>query len=58
MTRCSTFLKYPLAVLAETPAKYIFMYCNASSTALTAVRGFQFQKKGIGTVRYLVSKIR
>ena len=45
MTRCSTFLKYPLAVLAETPAKYIFMYCNASSTALTAVRCFQFQKK-------------
>ena len=32
---CSlTFLKYPLAVLAQTPATYILMYCNALSTTL------------------------
>ena len=29
MTCSSTVLKYPLAVLAKTPAAYILMYCNA-----------------------------
>ena len=32
---CSS--KYLLAVLAETPATYILMYCNASSSAFTDV---------------------
>ena len=44
MTCSSTFLKYPLAVLAQTPAAYILMYCNAT------------QKKGIDIGRYLVSE--
>ena len=44
----STFLKYPLAVLVQTPATYILMYCNASSTAFPAVRCFQFRKKVLG----------
>ena len=37
--------KYPLAVLVQTPATYILMYCNASSTAFPAVRCLQFRKK-------------
>ena len=37
--------KYPSAVLAETPATYILMYCNASSTAFPSVHCFQFNKK-------------
>ena len=45
MTCSSKILKYPLAVLAETPASYILMNCNASSTAFTAVHCFQFKKK-------------
>ena len=45
MTCSSTFLKYPLAVLAQTPAAYILMYCNAFSTTFTAVRCFQLRKK-------------
>ena len=45
MTCSSTFLKYPLAVLAQTPAAYILMYCNAISTTFTAVRCFQLRKK-------------
>ena len=45
MTCFSTFLKYPLAVLAQTPAAYILMYCNAFSTTFTAVRCFQLRKK-------------
>ena len=44
MTCSSTFLKYPLAVLAQTPAAYILMYCNAFSTTFTAVRCFQLRK--------------
>ena len=32
MTCSSTFLKYPFAVLAQTPAAYILMYCNSFST--------------------------
>ena len=45
MTCSSKIFKYPLAVLAETPASYILVYCNASSTAFTAVHCFQFKKK-------------
>ena len=45
MTCSSTFLKYPLAVLDQTPAAYILMYCNAISTTFTAVRCFQLRKK-------------
>ena len=45
MTCSSTFWKYPLAVLAQTPAAYILMYCNAFSTTFTAVRCFQLRKK-------------
>ena len=45
MTCSSTFLKYPLAVLAQTPAAYILMYCHAFSTTFTAVRCFQLRKK-------------
>ena len=37
MTCSSKFLKYLLAVLAETPATYILIYCNASSSAFTDV---------------------
>ena len=33
--------KYPLAVLVQTPATYILMYCNACSTAIPAVHCFQ-----------------
>ena len=33
MTCSSTFLKYPLAVLVQTPATYILTYCNGCSTA-------------------------
>ena len=36
--------KYPLAVLAQTPATYILMYCNASSMAFPALHCFQFMK--------------
>ena len=43
MACSSTFLKYPLAVLAQTPAAYILMDCNAFSTTFTAVRCFQLQ---------------
>ena len=45
MTCSSTVLKYPLAVLAQTPAAYILMYCHAFSTTFTAVRCFQLRKK-------------
>ena len=45
MTCSSTFLKYPLAVLAHTPAAYILMYCNAFSTTFTALGCFQLRKK-------------
>ena len=45
MTYSLIFLKCPLAVLVQTPATYILMYCNASSTAFPAVRCFQFRKK-------------
>ena len=45
MTCSSKIFKYSLAVLAETSASYILMYCNASSTAFTAVHCFQFKKK-------------
>ena len=45
MTCSSTVLKYPLAVLAQTPAAYILMYCRAFSTTFTAVRCFQLRKK-------------
>ena len=48
MTCSSTFLKYPLAVLVQTPATYILMYYNASSIAFPAVRCFQFRKKVLG----------
>ena len=45
MTCSSTFLKYPLAVFAPTPAAHILMYCNEFSTTFTAVRFFQLRKK-------------
>ena len=45
MTCSSTVLKYPLAVLAQTPAAYILKYCHAFSTTFTAVRCFQLRKK-------------
>ena len=45
MTCSSTFLKYPLAVLAQTPATYILMYCNAFLSTFTAARCFQLRKK-------------
>ena len=45
VTCSSTFLKYPLAVFAPTPAAHILMYCNAFSTTFTAVRCFQLRKK-------------
>ena len=45
MTCSSTFLKYPLAVLAQTPAAYVLMYCNAFSTTFTAVRCFHLRKR-------------
>ena len=45
MTCSSTLLKYPLAVLAQTSAAYILMYCNEFSTTFTAVRFFQLRKK-------------
>ena len=45
MTCFKTFLKYSLAALAQTPAAYILMYCNAFSTTFTAVRCFQLRKK-------------
>ena len=45
MTCSSTFLVYPLAVLVQTPAVYILMYCNAFSTTFTAVRCLQLRKK-------------
>ena len=37
----STFLKYHSAVLAQTPAAYILMYCNSFSATFTAFRCFQ-----------------
>ena len=49
----STFLKYPLAVLAQTLTTYILMYCNASSMAFPAVHCFQFMKK-TSNVRRLI----
>ena len=48
MTCSSTFLKYTLAFWVQTPAAYILMYCNASSTAFPALRCFQFRKKVLG----------
>ena len=53
----STFLKYPLAVLAQTPATYISMYCNASSMAFPALHCFQFMKK-TSDVCSLMSNVR
>ena len=38
-------VKYPSAVLAQSPAAYILMYFNAFSTTFTAVRCFQLRKK-------------
>ena len=38
MTCSSTFLNYALSVLAETPATYTLMYCNASSKVLPCIR--------------------
>ena len=52
MTCSSIFLKYPLAVLVQTPATYILMYCHASSTDFSAVRCFQFRKKVCSSVNY------
>ena len=34
-----------MAVLVQTPAAYILMYCNAFSTTFTSVRCFQLRKK-------------
>ena len=48
MTCSFMFLKYPLAVLVQTLATYILMYCNASSTAFPALRCFKFRKKLLG----------
>ena len=45
MTCSSTFLKYPLAFLVQTPAAYILMYCNAFSATFTTARCFQLRKK-------------
>ena len=46
MTCSSTVLKYPLAVLAQTPAAYVLMYCcNTFSMTFTAVRCFRLRKK-------------
>ena len=52
-----TFLKYLLAVLAQTPATYILMYCNASSMAFPALHCFQFIKK-TSDVFSLTSNVR
>ena len=57
MTCSSTFLKYSVAVLAQTPAAYILMYCNAFSTTFPAVRMLPTQGKGIEIKGYLVSEI-
>ena len=57
MTCSSTFLKYLLAVLVETPATYILMYCSASSMVFATMHYFQF-KIGTGFVSYLVSELR
>ena len=57
MLSFSTFLKYPLAVLAQTPATYILMYCNASLTAFPAQHCFQFMKK-TSDVCCLMSNVR
>ena len=53
----STFLKYLVTVLAQTPATYILMYCNASSTAFPAEHCFQFMKK-TSDVCCLMSNVR
>ena len=45
MSCSSTVLKYPLAVLVQTPAAYILMHCNAFSTTFTAVRCSQLRKE-------------
>ena len=46
MTCSSKIFKYPSAVLAETPATYILVYCNACIfSAFTAIHCFQFKKK-------------
>ena len=45
MTCSLTFLKYPLAVLDQTPTAYILMYCNAISTTFSAVHCFHLRKK-------------
>ena len=45
VTCSSTVLKYPSAVMAQTPTAYILMYCHAFSTTFTAVRCFQLRKK-------------
>ena len=51
MTCFSTFLKYPLAVLAQlTPAAYILMYCNAFSTTFTAVNVTPFSDQSINCI--------
>ena len=49
-----------MAVLVQTPASYILMYCNASSTAFPACCTLlPIQEKGIGIVSYLLeSKLR
>ena len=53
----SQHFKYPLAVLAQTPATYILMYCNASSMAFPALHCFQFMKK-TSDVCSLMSNVR
>ena len=45
MTCSSTVLKYPSAVLTQTPVAYTLVYCNAFSTTFTAVRCFQLRKR-------------
>ena len=58
MTCSSTFLKYPLSVLTETPTTYILMYRNTSSTAFTTVRCFKFKKKVFCIVHHLAAEFR
>ena len=45
MTCFLTSLKYPSAVLAQTPATYILMYCNAFSLFLLPFVAFNSEKR-------------
>ena len=60
MTCSSTVLKYSLAVLAQTTAAYILIYCNALSTTFTAVRCFQLRKTvlRLDATSYQIPRIR